>query len=97
MSEINLEKLWKRSLHCSVSNSKIDTQTWDNEMNALYELGISMEDTLQFLYFDKPDLETFKTWITTRRKTKMSKPKILQRKFYLKKIFSFGINMVMLL
>ena len=70
MSEINLEKLWKRSLHCSVSNSKIDTQTWDNEMNALYELGISMEDTLQFLYFDKPDLETFKTWITTKKKNK---------------------------
>jgi len=67
MPEIILEKLWKRTLHPSSSSASTDTKTWDNEMKALYQLGISMEDTLQFLYFEKPDFETFKTWITTNK------------------------------
>jgi ectoine hydroxylase-related dioxygenase (phytanoyl-CoA dioxygenase family) len=63
-----LEKLWKRTLDPSSIATLEDTQTWDNEIKILYEFGIGMEDTLQFLYFEKPDFETFKTWINNRQK-----------------------------
>ncbi|QSB25541.1 phytanoyl-CoA dioxygenase family protein [Flavobacterium sp. CLA17] len=61
-----LEKLWERAVQPVSSSTTGDN--WDEEMKALYQLGIGMEDTLQFLYFEKPDFETFKTWITTRQK-----------------------------
>ena len=69
MSAIILEKLWKRTMHSTTSDA-VDAKSWDNEMKALYELGISMEDTLEFLYFEKPDFESFKIWITTKKKDK---------------------------
>jgi hypothetical protein len=65
-----LEKVWKRALHPSLLSAANDTETWDEEIKTLYQLGISMEDTLQFLYFEKPDFETFKIWINTNRKIK---------------------------
>lgn len=63
-----LEKLWERTLNPSRSSTTSSAQSWNNEIKTLYQLGISMEDTIQFLYFEKPDFETFKTWINTNRK-----------------------------
>lgn len=60
-----LEQLWKRTIN---QNSNSNNTNWDNEIKTLYQLGISMEDTLQFLYFEKPDFETFKIWINTRKR-----------------------------
>lgn len=65
-----LEKLWKRSTNPASVSTTDETKTWDNEIKVLYELGIGMEDTLQFLYYEKPDLETFKIWINNRTKNK---------------------------
>jgi len=65
---IILEKLWNRALYPSNISSGNTTQTWNEEIKALYQLGIGMEDTLQFLYFEKPDFETFKTWINNKKK-----------------------------
>lgn len=60
-----LENLWKRTINNS--NAITDTQ-WDQEIKTLYLLGISMEDAIQFLYFEKPDFETFKTWVNNQKK-----------------------------
>lgn len=62
-----LENLWKRTTNPE-SKSVENTQSWDNEIKTLFQLGISMEDTLQFLYFEKPNFETFKSWINDRKK-----------------------------
>ncbi|RUT69622.1 phytanoyl-CoA dioxygenase [Flavobacterium cupreum] len=72
MPWIILEKLWKRTLHPTGLAGATDSQDWDTEMKTLYQLGIGMEDTLQFLYFEKPDFETFKTWITAKKKNENS-------------------------
>lgn len=72
MPWIILEKLWKRTVQPISISAAADTQTWDEEIKTLYQLGISMEDTLQFLYFEKPDFETFKTWITAKKKNENS-------------------------
>ncbi|KRB55625.1 phytanoyl-CoA dioxygenase family protein [Flavobacterium sp. Root186] len=60
-----LENLWDRTTN--TSNVITDVQ-WDQEIKTLYQLGISMEDTVQFLYFEKPDFETFKVWINHQKK-----------------------------
>jgi len=61
-----LEQLWKRTLHPESANS--DQANWDNQIKTLYQLGIAMEDTLHFLYAEKPDFEAFKTWINNRKR-----------------------------
>jgi len=68
MSSTILEKLWKRTVNPVLISATEETQSWNEEMKTLYELGIGMEDTLQFLYFEKPDLETFKSWIHSKKK-----------------------------
>ena len=68
MSWTILEKLWKRTVNPVLISATEETQSWNEEMKTLYELGIGMEDTLQFLYFEKPDLETFKSWISAKKR-----------------------------
>ncbi|MFQ6601806.1 phytanoyl-CoA dioxygenase family protein [Flavobacterium sp. C3NV] len=68
MSSTILEKLWKRTVNPFLISATDETQSWNEEMKTLYELGIGMEDTLQFLYFEKPDLETFKSWINSKKR-----------------------------
>ena len=65
MKWILFEKLWKRTTgnHSINDDSPNDASTWNEEIEMLYRLGISMEDTLQYLYFNKPDFESFKNWI----------------------------------
>lgn len=61
-----LEPLWKRSVY--PENSNLDYTNWNNEIKMLYQLGIGMEDLLQFLHSEKPDFETFKIWINDRKR-----------------------------
>lgn len=65
-----LENLWKRTLNPASICDGDNIPTWDNEIKTLYRLGISMEDTLQFLYFEQPDFESFKIWINDKQKIK---------------------------
>lgn len=62
-----LEKLWERTLNSHISANS-DTTSLDKEIETLYRLGISMEDALRFLYFEKPDFEAFKIWINSRKR-----------------------------
>lgn len=71
MPWIILENLWNRTLHPAKIAAE-DSQTWDAEIKMLYKLGIGMEETLQFLYFEKPDFETFKSWINNRKRVETS-------------------------
>lgn len=61
-----LEQLWKRTVDSE--NADLDQTNWNNEIKTLYQLGIGMEDALQFLYFEKPDYESFKTWVNNRKR-----------------------------
>ncbi|WPO78823.1 phytanoyl-CoA dioxygenase family protein [Flavobacterium sp. KACC 22761] len=60
-----LEQLWK----CAVDpkNADLSNSNWNNEIKTLYLLGIGMEDALQFLHSEKPDFESFKAWIYSRK------------------------------
>ncbi|WP_294961245.1 phytanoyl-CoA dioxygenase family protein [uncultured Flavobacterium sp.] len=61
-----LEHLWKRTV--DPENNNPDQTNWNNEIRTLYQLGIGMEDALLFLYSEKPDFESFKTWIGNRKR-----------------------------
>jgi len=67
-----LENLWKRTAQPAEHQDTAVNHNWDLEVKTLYQLGIGMEDTLQFLYFEKPDLETFKNWINSRRQNNIT-------------------------
>ena len=53
-----LENLWKRT----VKKENGLSSTWNQEIENLYRYNISLENALQFLHFEKPDLETFLHW-----------------------------------
>ncbi|MFD2940825.1 phytanoyl-CoA dioxygenase family protein [Flavobacterium notoginsengisoli] len=61
-----LEQLWKRAV--DPENVDSNNENWHHAIKTLYELGISMEDALHFLHFEKPDFKTFKTWIENRKR-----------------------------
>lgn len=74
MPWIHLEKLWKRTTEPN-TGINTDAGSWDKEIEALYRLGISMEDALQFLYFKKPSFEDFKSWVIANKKTALVQTK----------------------
>lgn len=59
-----LETLWQRS----VSPESENADSWELQMKTLYRLGISMEDTMRYLYSEKPTHENFKNWVDANRK-----------------------------
>ena len=63
-----LENLWTRTVNPAQISTTEETPSWNEEIKTLYQLGIGMEDTLQFLYFEKPDFATFKNWISARKR-----------------------------
>lgn len=59
-----LYNLWERACVPMPKKNTTDvTETWNDEIKALYTLGIGMEETLQFLYFNKPSEDEFKNWL----------------------------------
>lgn len=68
MPSIIIKKLWERTLHPEKKTASGENCTWNEEIESLYRLGISMEDTLRYLYFEKPSLESFKEWIVKNQK-----------------------------
>src|SRR5688572_16202599 len=55
-----LENLWKRAVK---KQNNLST-TWNQEIENLYHYNISLENALQYLHFENPDLQTFLHWVT---------------------------------
>jgi hypothetical protein len=68
MPWILLKKLWERTLKPNTTSTSDQNQSWNEEIKILYQFGIGMEETLQYLYFEKPDFETFKNWLNDKKK-----------------------------
>ncbi|MGH2667254.1 phytanoyl-CoA dioxygenase family protein [Flavobacterium sp.] len=71
-----LEKLWKHTSDSNQDGGSNDS-IWDKEIEMLYRLGISMEETLQYLYFQKPSLEAFKNWVESYQNDTIAEKKLL--------------------
>lgn len=50
-----------------LNNAKLDEGDWHGFQKAVYENGIGMEETLKFLYQERPDEEQFHTWLNNRQ------------------------------
>jgi hypothetical protein len=68
MPWIILEKFWERTLNPAAINISEESSSWNKEIEMLYRLGIGMEETLRYLYFEKPSFESFKCWVTENQK-----------------------------
>ncbi len=45
-------------------NGHVATATeWDEQVNAIYECGKGLEETIRFLFHQKPSLENFIEWM----------------------------------
>lgn len=71
-----LENLWNRSLK-NVSQEA----TWTQEVEFLYKSGISLEETLQFLFHKKPTLKDFEQWFTENKKENITKNDLFDEVF----------------
>lgn len=55
---------WKRTL-----TATSETSTWTQEIEFLYQSGISLEVAIAYLYAEKPSLEQFTIWIQQQAKS----------------------------
>lgn len=46
-----------------LANKSIEQKDWNIFQKMLFEYGIGMEETLQFLYFNQPNAQDFQAWI----------------------------------
>lgn len=60
--------LWEKCVKHS-NSSTLAVSLWQEATEALYALGIGMEETLHFLYQTQPSIETFTNWIEQRQLT----------------------------
>lgn len=68
-----LYDLWERA--CSVGATENNTQkndpnsknSWEQNIRVLYQLGIGMEETIQFLYLTKPSYAEFENWLNSNK------------------------------
>jgi Phytanoyl-CoA dioxygenase (PhyH) len=51
-----------------LANKPIDEKDWNKFQNTLFEHGIGMEETLQFLYFNQPSVQVFEDWIIKHKR-----------------------------
>jgi ectoine hydroxylase-related dioxygenase (phytanoyl-CoA dioxygenase family) len=57
-----------------LSNNRLNQADWHQFQNAIYENGIGMEETLKFLYQERPDENQFHEWLKKRVVTTASLP-----------------------
>ncbi|WP_071324800.1 phytanoyl-CoA dioxygenase family protein [Janthinobacterium sp. 1_2014MBL_MicDiv] len=67
---LSLHRLWQ---HCTTPPGTPGTRALSNdnrEIRALYGLGISLEDALQFLHQQQPSLDAFQGWLAARTRVR---------------------------
>jgi hypothetical protein len=51
-----------------LANKSIEQKVWNTFQNVVFEHGIGMEETLQFLYFNQPNTYEFEDWINKNKR-----------------------------
>src|SRR5438094_246860 len=54
-----LKKFWENTLH----QRKVDNQTWNEQTRIIHQQGRGLEETLRYLYNERPAVETFLAWM----------------------------------
>jgi hypothetical protein len=64
-----LQRFWQRALDPDFKADLYDgANGWREEIRVLDSFGIAMEIALQYLYFQRPDPDTFRHWLIQNRK-----------------------------
>lgn len=60
----DLINLWERTSH--PEKHVEGNSSWNKELETLFSYGIGMEETLRFLYSQKPTIESFEQWVAEK-------------------------------
>jgi ectoine hydroxylase-related dioxygenase (phytanoyl-CoA dioxygenase family) len=58
----SLTRTWQKAIHPEMNMP----ETWENDLKNIYHLEIGMQELLQFLYNQQPDLDRFLRWADER-------------------------------
>lgn len=72
-----LINLWKRCTG-KIPDQPADPKDWNEAMQALYHLGISMETALHFLYRTQPNITEFEIWLQQQSKPISTTPDLTE-------------------
>jgi len=61
-----LQRLWQRCINPAAPSGEDLREQYHGELKALYQRGISLEDTLVFLMQQRPSLEGYQQWLAAR-------------------------------
>lgn len=67
MGDSTIENFWNRILNPDSNKTSDEVSSWEEEIQFLYKMGISMEDTVRYLHYEKPSFPAFKDWIHNRK------------------------------
>lgn len=59
----SLTRIWQGA---NSTKSK-SPESWETDMRQVYELGLGMQELLQFLYQEKPDIDAFLHWVLANK------------------------------
>ncbi len=57
-----LKKFWQQCLHSNGSSAEPDE--WNEQVSCIYQCGKGLEETLRYIYNQRPSFEVFMQWIT---------------------------------
>ncbi len=58
-----LNGLWQKAVNIKSQSGDF---SWHEAMKVLYQLNIGMEETIQYLYYNKPSFEVFINWVESK-------------------------------
>ena len=65
--DVKVESFWNRILNPDAKIVSDENSSWTKEIEFLYKNGISMEEALRYLHYEKPSLSVFNDWVNLHK------------------------------
>ncbi|MFM9987593.1 phytanoyl-CoA dioxygenase family protein [Flavobacterium sp.] len=65
--DVKIESFWNRILNPNAKIVSDENSSWTKEIEFLYKKGISMEEAVRYLHYEKPSLSVFNDWVNLNK------------------------------
>ncbi len=65
--DVKIESFWNRILNPNAKIVSDENSSWTKEIEFLYKNGISMEESVRYLHYEKPSLSIFNDWVSLHK------------------------------
>jgi hypothetical protein len=65
--DVKIESFWNRILNPDIKIVSDENSSWTKEIEFLYKNGISMEEAVRYLHYEKPSLLVFNDWVNLHK------------------------------